>query len=42
MDRNNNTTKVELSEETEYQLANNPDDYVTQYRCFHMGKYAIL
>ena len=28
MDRNNNTTKVELSEETEYQLANNPDDYV--------------
>ena len=27
-DRNNNTTKVELSEETEYQLANDPDDYV--------------
>ena len=27
-DRNNNTTKVELSEETKYQLANNPDDYI--------------
>ena len=41
MDRNNNTTKVELSEETEYQLANNPDDYVTQYRYKMMGKPAI-